>query len=51
MCNKLGAEQTIIPAWNMTMQSNKIEKYLVFHSERGSSMIVNFSLISSKVIN
>ena len=32
----LSTAQTIIPAWNMAMKSNKISEGLIFHSDRGS---------------
>ena len=36
MSNNLSTEQTIVPAWNMAIQSNKITDDLIFHSDRGS---------------
>ncbi len=36
MSNNLNTEQTIIPAWNMAIQSNNITEDLIFHSDRGS---------------
>jgi transposase InsO family protein len=36
MSNNLRTEQTIVLAWNMAIQSNKIIESLVFHSDRGS---------------
>lgn len=36
MNNNLSTEQTIVPAWDMVVQSNNITENLVFHSDRGS---------------
>lgn len=36
MSDNLSAEATIIPAWNMAIENNKITDELIFHSDRGS---------------
>lgn len=36
MSDDLNTENTIIPAWNMAVDNNKIDQELIFHSDRGS---------------
>jgi len=37
--DNLGAEATIIPAWNMAVKNNDIIKELIFHSDRGTQYV------------